>query len=1073
MYHSLYNNIDIMDSKTMISSPPTQDSRGTNTNKNIIDSELTRSNWKDIENRYTNEFDISVLESLNRFTLDTINGTGNNGLVRSRILKTLGNKFYIKIRQQLIDAKLVERREAKFSEEVNTKNEKVKTKNRAKNNKKKGMNADEIREKNAFAKVEHVFTECIADLTMDRFAPQHALRSDIVEVIGIGFMYMLRFMIYHKKKYAHGSRYIEVLSLLVSTQRFINQCSAYEGYDLVRPSETVHMSTQLMEDLKDVYTLADREFPFDGLTVYKLAPQLLVWSDLDQYIPNMGIAPRRHQKDLIVQLFKSMDSGMLCVYRAMIGSGKTTVIRGIASLVGHLKKTVPKYRHLQAIFCCNLQSVKLQVGQICYNSNIPFAMASINSNTGNYRITNNFNCKKESERMVIICSPDVAQMILNDTVDENDMGPAYDRFILFHDEPTIGADCRGSIGLENNVHLMLSQPKWTILSSATFPPIEYLTPIINKVRSENPNVDVVDITSSEIQIGCDVRTFDGSIVVPYMGCTTANELKHIIDLIRRTPFLGKQLTNNVALTLWKECTDHSIPDLPNIPSLFKDVTNMKTDRVRETILEILTIITNQPDPVIETICHSKIGESEGKFNELKKKTCDDDEKVPDDTIDDSPHKIDINRIGTSDAWKLSNMTLIATNQPDIMARIWFADILEELSKQGIKNAYKIISKYSKEIDAFKEQLERIINKLKSDDNRSGSNGKQRDATSDEKDRRRGELESNHPKLDFPAWAHIGTRDHITHFSETRRMSFYRSPLVLEKLHLDKLSVPDEFILLLMCGVGCYYPDSKVFDEKYTSLVLKLASEGKLAYCIADNSISYGTNYPFNRVIIMDDFSSTHSINTLFQLMGRAGRVGRSWRAESFISNDAARTLIDYSMHPEKYTCEVDNIKEMVQTIHQKQEQSIQDTLARLHREAVEQMKNDRKEKNGEKILFEVKKKPEQSSVTSGPIPRSNVSSPDTSPSDTSPSDTSQNMVPIGTIERRTNNPSPRQPNQSSSVRQPLDTPAPSRAYVPPHFRTNPVTPTPNNSANRNDELSWRKKEEPTDWNQGRGNRKRW
>lgn len=1022
----------------------TQDSRGTNANKHIIDSVLTLSNWKDVENRYTNEFDMTVLESLNQFTVELINGSGNNGLVRTRILKALGNKFYFKIRQQLIDAGLVERKAAKFSEEV-------KTKSRAKNNKKKGMNADEIREKNAFSKVEHVFTDCIADLTMECFAPQHALRSDIVEVIGIGFMYMLRFMIYHKKKYTQGARYIEVLSLLVSTQRFINQCSTYEGYDLVRPSETVHMSTQHMEDLKDVYNLADREFPFDGLTVYKRAPQLLVWSDLDQYIPNMGIAPRRHQKDLIAQLFRSMDSGLLCVYRAMIGSGKTTVIRGIASLVGHLKKNIPIYRHLQAIFCCNLQSVKLQVGQFCYNSNIPFAMASIN-NLGKYKITNNFNCKKESDRAVIICSPDVAQMILNDTVNDDDMGPTYDRFILFHDEPTIGADCKGSVGLENNVQLMLSQPKWAILSSATFPPIEDLVPIINKVRSENPIVDIVDITSTEIQIGCDVRTFDGSIVVPYMGCTTSAELKHIIVLINRTPFLGKQLTNNVALTLWKECTDHLIQGIPNIPALFKDVTNMKTDRVREIILEILDILSNQSDSLIRTICHSKIGESDGGSHESKKRATLSDEsgfefeKVPEDLKNDSPHQIDINLIGTSIAWKLPNMTLIATIQPDTMARIWFADILEDLTKHGIKNAYKIISKYSKEIDAFNEQLERIINKLKSDEQRGGSNGKQRDASSDDKERRRCELEADHPKLEFPAWAHIGTREHITRFSPTKRINFYRSPLILENLHLDKLAVPDEFILLLMCGVGCYYPDSKLFDDQYTSLVLKLASEGKLAYCVADNSISYGTNYPFNRVIVMDDFSSTHSINTLFQLMGRAGRVGRSWSAEAFISNDMVRTLIDYSMHPEKYTCEVDNIKEMVQMIHQKQEQSIQDTLDRLHREAVDQMRNDRKEKNGEKILFEVKK---SSILHNAPIPAPTHAN---------------DMVPIGTIERRPTNP---------LVRQQSDAKTPTQIYTPPHLRNNQGGPTQNNSANRSDESGWRRKEEPTDWKQSTGNRKRW
>jgi len=1026
-------------------STSTQNSRGTNKNKELIDSKLTQTNWNDVEQRYQNAFDTSVLEALDQHAMELMNGTRNKGLVRSKILKALGNRFYNKIRPQLFDAKLVVRREVKFSDETQTKK-------KTKNVKKKGMNADEIREKNAFSKVEHVFTDCIADLQMDRFAPQRVLTSDIVEVIGIGFMYMLRYMVHHRAKYATGARYIEVLSLLVSTQRFINQCQTYEGYDLIKPGETTLISTQLLEDMNDMYNLAEREFPFDGLTVYEIAPQLLVWSDPDKYIPNMGIAPRKHQQALITRLFESMESGLLCVYRAMIGSGKTTVIRSIASLVNHHKKTNPKHRHLQAIFCCNLQSVKLQVGQICYNANIPFAMASVDG-LGHYRIINNFNCKKESERLVIICSPDVAQMILNDMSHDDEMGKTYDRFILFHDEPTIGADCKGSVGLENNVQTMLSLPKWSILSSATFPPIEELSPIIDKVRTENPNVNVVDITSTEIQIGCDVRTFDGEIIVPYMGCSTSTDLKHIIGLIRQTPFLGRQLTNNVALTLWKKCTDQKIQGIPNIPSLFKNATNMKADNVRETILDILTILSNQSDQMIEMVCRSKIGESEGKVHD------ENDEKSLDVKRNESPHQINIQNIATTDAWKLPNMTLIATNQPDVMARVWFADILRELSDHGYTNAYKILSKYSKEVDAFNEQLDRIVSKLKADDHRTGSDGKQRDASSDDKQRARSEFEANHPKLDFPEWGHIGTREHVRHFSGNRRMNSCRSAIVLENLHLDDLNVPDEFILMLMCGIGCYYPDSKLFDERYTTLVLKLASEGKLAYCVADNSITYGTNYPINHIIVMDDFSSTHSVNTIFQLMGRAGRVGRSWRAEAFISDDMARTLIDYSMHPENYTSEVENIKDMVNQIHQKHEQSIQDTLAQLHAEATESLKEQKKKEVVKVSIESVKKKPVQPSVQ--PSVQSSVQ-----PSFADTSD----LIPIGSVERRSNaaQMSPDDRKQSSTLRA-----TPPAAYVPPHLRKNNQSATPTTPATRNDQENWRKKEEPVEWKQGNGNRRKW
>jgi replicative superfamily II helicase len=113
--------------------------------------------------------------------------------------------------------------------------------------------------------------------------------------------------------------------------------------------------------------------------------------------------------------------------------------------------------------------------------------------------------------------------------------------------------------------------------------------------------------------------------------------------------------------------------------------------------------------------------------------------------------------------------------------------------------------------------------------------------------------------------------------------------------------------LLYAGVGLIYPED-IQNKYYTDRVLSLAADGSLAVVIADNSISYGTNYPFGRVIITEDFSDAYSVYTLFQLMGRAGRVGKSWKAEVLISDKMANMLVDFTRNPEKYDIEVENIK---------------------------------------------------------------------------------------------------------------------------------------------------------------------
>jgi hypothetical protein len=102
-----------------------------------------------------------------------------------------------------------------------------------------------------------------------------------------------------------------------------------------------------------------------------------------------------------------------------------------------------------------------------------------------------------------------------------------------------------------------------------------------------------------------------------------------------------------------------------------------------------------------------------------------------------------------------------------------------------------------------------------------------------------------------------------------------------------MDVPDTVRILLACGVGIIGK----YSGRYTSIVHSLMDDGKLAYIVADSSIAYGTNVPINNVIVTKDFSDVHSINTIYQLISRAGRVGRSWIAEAFIDDTCAQKMI--------------------------------------------------------------------------------------------------------------------------------------------------------------------------------------
>ena len=62
----------------------------------------------------------------------------------------------------------------------------------------------------------------------------------------------------------------------------------------------------------------------------------------------------------------------------------------------------------------------------------------------------------------------------------------------------------------------------------------------------------------------------------------------------------------------------------------------------------------------------------------------------------------------------------------------------------------------------------------------------------------------------------------------------------------------------------------------------MASNGQLAYIVSDDSMCYGVNYPLNHVMIFDEMANQRSMGAIFQLIGRAGRVGMSWVANAYL-----------------------------------------------------------------------------------------------------------------------------------------------------------------------------------------------
>jgi hypothetical protein len=777
------------------------------------------------------------------------------------------------------------------------------------------------------------------------FNPKYAFNSDIIEIKGIGLLYAGYYLYTNHMNYNKTKHLTFVYTVMVSIERFINNCQKIQGKTLLNTFE--YPSTTLLDDLKTWFDKLKTIYTYNGLAICDYAPELLVYTDFDKAIPSIGIKPRNHQIEMMNKIKKYHTEGYLIRYNPPMSSGKTTFIVALCYYIESIRKETNS--NIQLIFACNLPPVREHAASLCYNANIKFGIGSyeIEKGTGckKTKIVNHNSCQKDNERIAIITSPEIAYDILKEnTTQQND-------YILFLDEPTVGADNEKSETLRTNMSVISMAPKRTILSSATFPEMEMIDNIVKYISHKYNGINFDSVYSSEIQIGCDVKTYNFDMVVPHLKIETQAQLLETIDTIKKNPFLGRIYTSDVVRSLWKSMNDLGIK-VPNIVEIFNNIDNVSSNKVREIAMEFMDILATQNDNVIKKICSSNIfvehinlsgfnvDEKEKRTENKKEKKTDSDEEVnfwnnddDDDNNDNNDNEIkvinkslDLSKLATSQAWIMQNVTLIATNDPMKFVEQNFYNFVHNdiymhqlgISSDGniqyYKNTKNILKMYERELTDIGKQrqsFEKSLDKKKKSTDKQNDPNNLKDLTKDEIDKKIQEFDDCPVKIKFPDFAHINGKAHIAKYAGENIKKVYkkniRAPFPIELIEYHNLNVSDEILTLLYAGVGVYSMIDKSICPNYTKVVLELASSGILAYIISDVSICYGTNYPISRIVVTDDFANEHSINTLFQLFGRAGRVGRSWIAVVYVSSTIANSIIEYTQKKTKITVEAKNM----------------------------------------------------------------------------------------------------------------------------------------------------------------------
>jgi hypothetical protein len=211
----------------------------------------------------------------------------------------------------------------------------------------------------------------------------------------------------------------------------------------------------------------------------------------------------------------------------------------------------------------------------------------------------------------------------------------------------------------------------------------------------------------------------------------------------------------------------------------------------------------------------------------------------------------------------------------------FSDVLKTI-RSRIGSFNKIYNNYEAAMSKWKQAFDKLADTIIKPDDLSMAQDEMRDSL---------------PSLEFPVDLQINTFNHIRRLMGDATAASLnkgaRVPLNLETLPFDKLNVSEDLILLLCAGIGVYInPNSKSdLNPNYIKTVLDLAANGRLVYLIGDGSLAYGLDMPFASVTICKDFSDKHSLNTINQLMSRAGRGKLSFMSKVYMDTECSEKIL--------------------------------------------------------------------------------------------------------------------------------------------------------------------------------------
>jgi DNA replication protein DnaC len=389
----------------------------------------------------------------------------------------------------------------------------------------------------------------------------------------------------------------------------------------------------------------------------------------------------------------------------------------------------------------------------------------------------------------------------------------------------------------NRLMAMISHhlPRQTVLLSAILPKFDSMPHIVNAFleRHDASPQALYRVATADVNISCAVVDQGGFLRMPHHQVKTVLELEHLHREILVNPRIRRAYpikhVYHWARSMESVLSHHGL----TFSERFPDIGTITTSSVIDYAIDLIAWLVENPEHIFD-------------FQQYRP------------SIMPAP---EAERMFREQAIHYDGKTLFITNH--VMAKVdhMVADVFDKDLKWG-----DIVSETRKNEMYMEKRLEKLESAK---------------MTRIEKERMVSELSESCLRSVLPSQYVLNSREHFERYHPQETL---QAPprTAIDLPNYFESAFDDQMNMMMAAGIGLYCKTH--MTEYQRNLVMGIYD--KLLFLCSGKDIVFGTNLPgLTNVFIDESFASDQSISTLYQLMGRVGRMGRSYHANIILNSE--------------------------------------------------------------------------------------------------------------------------------------------------------------------------------------------